>query len=621
MGGFVALPERIRATLAPSATGRLDPLSDLHATLCRIGSDRLFEAGSLHGVLASVYEPFTNLARERVPLATLHADAASFGRALEEGEFGTWDAALDLLAALDPPEADRLAGAIFAASYWVWPELGERAKAILLRSASDAALEGLVAGLAAGVPSRFDLLAHPHPDLARKLHEALRASGATTFEPFAWPTMDMWDAMTGAERLAFDRGRDQAAKAAPGADLVRPLLSALCKLGHSPALPDLLAMATGHPAAALRQAAVTSVLAFSEPEAKRVLRALVSDAKVFGTGVFFVVRSEPALAFEVLSPWLSAERVNGRCARQVASAIVSALREDAVARAREPSLREATGSSCLATDARWVDLIVAHEKNEELGAWTLLKLFGAEEVAQARARLRAQTREAPAAARPADRLARYKAGEHQEVWQELLKLGDLSEAPALREEALAVARETMIRVRDVVDILAERLAMLGVLCEREVRTAPDPEGLAWVERGFGPLPLSVAAFFEIVGSVSFDLAAGAAQTATLERLRSGQPLVVIPVRETVEHLGEPGVAETDAPRYLWLAPDECGGPPYSIRASNGVADAVLLHEPHHLPFVEYLRLCVKWGGFLGLERAAKKPRAFLARVTKDLPPF
>lgn len=34
-----------------------------------------------------------------------------------------------------------------------------------------------------------------------------------------------------------------------------------------------------------------------------MLRALVSDAKVFGTGVvFFVVRSGPALAFEVLSP-------------------------------------------------------------------------------------------------------------------------------------------------------------------------------------------------------------------------------------------------------------------------------------------------------------------------------
>lgn len=623
-----ALPERLVSTLSASAGDRLGPLAALGAALSRVGAERLFAAAREHGTLGSVYRPYTNLPAERVPLVTLHADSNALAEALHAGEFGTWDAALDLLSALADPETDALAAGVFAANYWVWPELGERAKAILTKSPSDAALGGLLAGLAAEVPGRVDLAAHPHPRLAAELHAALLACGATTFEPLDWPGVDAWDALSAADQRAFDLARAEASQHAPRASYVQAILIALGAVDPSAALDDRLAMATGHPVPALRQAALTSLLRSPDDVARQVLRAAVSDAKAFATGVYHVVRSEPERAFELLAPWFTPERLEGPCARQVARTAVAALLEDAERCARaNPAEPGSTGSpprlSALARDPRWVDIVAAHESTDDVDTRALLPHVDPRAVSAVRAALRSARRAAAARAGggPKDRLARYVAGEHEAVWRELLDAGDLQDDAALHAEAVAVARETMQRVRDTIDTLAERLAAKGILHAGAVRSPPNAACLARLEGAFGPFPVSLSAFYDIVGSVSFAVADDAPESALVNQLRLGQPLVVVPVELVAEHLGDPAQTAREAPRFVWLAPDESGGPPDAVRIPSSAADAMVLRQGTHLPFVSHLRMALGWAGYPGLAGAARKPRRFLREVSEGLGPL
>jgi hypothetical protein len=105
-------------------------------------------------------------------------------------------------------------------------------------------------------------------------------------------------------------------------------------------------------------------------------------------------------------------------------------------------------------------------------------------------------------------LERYRAGEHEAVWRELVALG-----PAVREErvlpdARAVARETMTRALHNVERIVERLTGIGYRFAHpaEVRVPPSAALLARLDRleaqAGGPLPLALRAFYEVVGSVS-----------------------------------------------------------------------------------------------------------------------
>src|SRR6476661_4688879 len=114
-------------------------------------------------------------------------------------------------------------------------------------------------------------------------------------------------------------------------------------------------------------------------------------------------------------------------------------------------------------------------------------------------------------------LERYRNGEYEQVWDELKALG-----PAVREEphysqAREVAAETMRRVRRDCELIVARLHALGYI----FGTYPDgstdyfTEGplvpcptrrrahMSELEAEAGPLPLSLVAFWQEVGSVDF----------------------------------------------------------------------------------------------------------------------
>jgi len=236
-------------------------------------------------------------------------------------------------------------------------------------------------------------------------------------------------------------------------------------------------------------------------------------------------------------------------------------------------------------------------------------------------------------------LLRYEQGDHTGVWQELR--ADEAISGAFREDALHVARATMRRVLHNADLLAERLHASGwISWSGALRTPPsraDFDAMERIEATTGaPLPPSLRAFWEVVGGIDF---AWAYQRKALPPRLGGEldwrrldPLVVDPARAMirviegwVDEFGE----ESDEPLRLELAPDYwhkaniSGGPAYAIDVPFLGADPLFAEEENELPFVDYLRLCFRWGGFPRLARHAQEPGAqeFLQRMTEGFQPF
>jgi hypothetical protein len=226
---------------------------------------------------------------------------------------------------------------------------------------------------------------------------------------------------------------------------------------------------------------------------------------------------------------------------------------------------------------------------------------------------------------------RYAAGDHDTVWAELVALGDAVRRDPHAADALAVAYETMRRVDLNVTTVVERLGAIGYrfgppagaagrllsLFRRDrdrpekAHVPPGPGARAArlrIEKRTGPLPLSIRAFFEVVGSV--DLTGQHRSLAPVDGAVAEDPLVVHGVSDVWEQVD--GADEGEADEII-LAPDDLhkagtsGGDPYSMAVPDPRADGELLNEPHNLLFVAYLRLCFQFGGFPGFEGQIDRP--------------
>lgn len=85
--------------------------------------------------------------------------------------------------------------------------------------------------------------------------------------------------------------------------------------------------------------------------------------------------------------------------------------------------------------------------------------------------------------------------------------------------------------------------------------------------------------------------------------------------------------EQDTDDYqIAIAPDHAGkanmsGGVYAIALPNPAADVLLLDEPHHTTFVDYLRIAFQWGGFPGLEGQAPRAADYLKAIRPKLLPL
>lgn len=300
----------------------------------------------------------------------------------------------------------------------------------------------------------------------------------------------------------------------------------------------------------------------------------------------------------------------------------------------------------LSQDLRWLILCIALRKDKLLGWTSRSVLKYADPRIVDPLLLEAQLREGPLVVHPTtkasgDLVARYIRGEHNAVWNELRSYEAL--AGDLLEQARAVANETMKRVARNADLLSERLYVSGWMpLYGELRTRPRAEDRAVMHRieevSGAPLPVSLRAFWEIVGGINFiwDYDRGDAPELGVDLpMVKMDPLCVDPP-EVVTHLFEQWEEERSGvnpefcnPYNLDLAPDYyhkanfSGGGPYGIELPFLGADPLFEEEAHKLPFVDYLRLCFRWGGFSRLESHADRPDVyeFLKRMTNDLEQF
>jgi len=232
-----------------------------------------------------------------------------------------------------------------------------------------------------------------------------------------------------------------------------------------------------------------------------------------------------------------------------------------------------------------------------------------------------------------DYLERYRSGEHEAVWNDLQALGAAVRQPPHLEQAQAVAAETMRRVRRNCEKIIARLRALGFDFKRypdgsRRSFAPGPltppsaamrADQAELEAQAGPLPLSLAAFWQEVGAVDL-VGRGRGWPDGLD------PLVVDPPEGALSFLFDEEAGEAGQ-MFAALAPDDLhkdnvsGGDPYGLHLPNPAADFLFLYERHDLLFVPYLRLALlRWGGFPGLDGRAE-PFAPLAGLVEGLEAF
>jgi hypothetical protein len=249
----------------------------------------------------------------------------------------------------------------------------------------------------------------------------------------------------------------------------------------------------------------------------------------------------------------------------------------------------------------------------------------------------------PAAAR--GWLARYRAGEHVQVWREMREAGEAVRDTGVAEHARAVAAETMTRVRRNVEAVRDRLAEAGYrfhVADEEVHVPPTsdtPAELDEFETVHGLLPLSLRAFYEVVGTVDLCQAwdqlvhwRGDEERAGIDDLLlAGEydPLVVraLPLA--------PGPWVVRADGGWFFAPDEfhkanySGGDNYHVLLPDAGADFQIdgMYDIDEW-FVDHLRAVFAGGGFRGRcdfdeERAWKMvPDLELFRVLAEgLRPF
>ena len=218
-------------------------------------------------------------------------------------------------------------------------------------------------------------------------------------------------------------------------------------------------------------------------------------------------------------------------------------------------------------------------------------------------------------------LERYHNGEYEQVWSDLQALG-----PAVCQEphyslAREVAGETMRRVRRNCERIVSRLRFAGYV----FGTFPDGStgyytngplvapskatraDLAELEQRAGPLPISLVAFWQEVGTVDL-VGMHPLWPDGLDPLVVYEPEGAISDLDNWELLVEEGEEDGSGRFEASLAPDDLhkdnisGGNPYSVALPDPSADFVLLNERHGLLFVPYLRLAIlRWGGFPGLD--------------------
>jgi hypothetical protein len=199
----------------------------------------------------------------------------------------------------------------------------------------------------------------------------------------------------------------------------------------------------------LRVAAGHALRKIGTPAARQALKEEIEGFELISS--FLAVRAifdeEPATAYQRTLHYFDESLVGAPGGAAIPGQILNLFAPSSF-HGETPSWTEPRAPQWLRDDPRWLQLCVKLRKHPQLGedARSVLRYADKAQVAEALAEGKAT--EGPRVLRTgkvaADLLARYRQGEHQLVWNTLRGYDRIE--GALREEAVAVARETAKRV-------------------------------------------------------------------------------------------------------------------------------------------------------------------------------
>lgn len=462
-----------------------------------------------------------------------------------------------------------------------------------------------------------------------------------------------WHQMSEAEQLqALSRGADAIALV-PGYVELTDIVRSLGHVRHQSAVPLLAELWKNCALVPTRVAAGHALRAIGTAEARQSLTEQIEDADP--TSVFLAVRAIfddcPGAAYDRCASYFTPERVAQPGGEVIPNEVLATFAPSSFLcvdskGAMIPQWSEPRAPGWLDDDSRWLQLCVALRKDRQLGHTARAVLRQANKSTVDRLLQEAMEREVlptitirSSTRGGGDLLVRYQRGEYSQVWMELRRYERIG--GDLLEEAKVVAAESMKRVARNADLLAARLETLGWQpLYDQLRTAPqaeDQEVMRQLEELSGaPLPLSLRAFWEVVGGINFAGNSDAVLPFAGGFYLSVMDPLCVDAPETAAYQFEDWLYQRQAthpelwdPAAVILSPDYLckanisGGAAYQIVLPFYGADPIFSNEEHQLPFVDYLRLCFRWGGFSRLERHQERldVQNFLQTMTKDLEPF
>jgi hypothetical protein len=204
-------------------------------------------------------------------------------------------------------------------------------------------------------------------------------------------------------------------------------------------------------------------------------------------------------------------------------------------------------------------------------------------------------------------------------------------------KAVSLVRRIMAISKQNIETIVERLKRINYCFEVSSEDAfrqPKKDVLkkiAKLETRIGALPLSICAFYELVGSVN--LAGRFAEWETLAHHEEEVKTDYLQVFSIDEWFASDFEFEedhyNDGTVYLEISIDDftkagfSGGEPYAIKVPNASFDAPIEDAWFEATFIQYLRTSFQWGGFLGLSRYQLSPNLseMIQYLSKDLIPI
>lgn len=252
-------------------------------------------------------------------------------------------------------------------------------------------------------------------------------------------------------------------------------------------------------------------------------------------------------------------------------------------------------------------------------------------------------------------LKHYLAGQHHEVYRDILMMNEKIYEEPVYNEVLALVHEMMRHIRWNIEQLVPRLyavhyqfgkgfwEQFNDLASDEQKHLHDRlpvfkppsrtanEQLAYLEQLVGSVPLSLKYWYKEVGSINLvGLFSSVDQKEGMSRDDGCllDPLFIYPIDVVIEmvHQQKESGAWLLFPS-LALSPD-CyykyglsGTGSYSIPLPCLCFDTQITLESSSTTFIDYLRSCFQWGGFPGLAYKKQLSDEMLHFLTKDLMPF